>query len=352
MGVERPERHMALIASERQRGVGTLLMSRDPLSDADVALLRQLCDRMAFVPVWLPDASAEPSRFTELAEARDPEAIIRRYQFDITPPTDDRPFFFHMLRLGDVLGILLGRAPDMTEAFTIEANYTATKVLLGLVALVVLFALAFILAPLALADRAALAASRGPWRGRLIVYFACLGVGFMLVEIPEIQRLNLFLGHPIYAFSVVLAALLLGGGLGASLVRRTTPANARQRLLAALPALAAVVFAYAFAQPPLLSAGLAWPTPLRIAAAVAQLVPLGIMLGMPLPLGMLLASGQSPRLIPWLWGVNGALSVVGSVGALCVGLMFGFQTGLLLGVAVYLLAWAMIAGGRTRDASA
>lgn len=347
-GVSNPADHVALIASGRSMAVGTLLMGRDPLTPADLATVQRFVEDKGFLTVWAPGAGAEPSLFTELAQALNPWPMIHSYQFDISPPSDDRPFFFHMLRPRDVLDILLGRAPDMASAFSIGANYAATKVLLSLVVLVSVFAFAFILAPLLLAQREALAATRGPWRARLLIYFACLGLGFMLVEIPMIQRLNLFLGHPIYAFSVVLATVLIGGGIGSFLVRRATPQDAPRRALIAIPVLCAGVVAATFLQPALLRAGLAWETPVRIAAAAAQLLPLGILLGMPLPLGLQVAAGHTPRLIPWLWGVNGALSVVGSVGALCLGLVFGFQTGLLLGVAVYLLGLMMILGRRDR----
>ncbi|MBN1476724.1 hypothetical protein JXA47_08225 [Candidatus Sumerlaeota bacterium] len=345
-GVEDPARHMAIITSNTGANVGTLLMSRDPLTVGDMMLLRALCEQMGFTPLWMPDGRVAPSLFSDLAQADDVTAFAARQRFDVSPTTDDRPFFFHMLRPGDVLAVLLGQEEDMENAFSIEANYRAVKVLMVLVALVSLFALAFILAPLALARREDLAASRGPWRLRLLLYFACLGVGFMLIEIPQIQRLSLFLGHPIYALSVVLATLLVGGGCGSFLVRGVEPPDAAPRLGLTLPLLVAVTLAYTWLQPPLLAAGLGWPTAMRIAVAVALLLPLGLLLGMPLPLGLQVASAHAPRLIPWLWGVNGAMSVVGSVGALCVGLILGFQSGLLLGVAVYLAAWALIVRGR------
>jgi SAM-dependent methyltransferase len=343
MGVEHPERHMAMIASDPNRGVATLLMGRDPLTAGDEALLRALADQMGFFPVWLPDGGVPPSPFTELAEAERPEEFIAAQRFNIAPPTDDQPFFFHMLRARDLFRSFERRADESATGFTIASNYRAGQTLLALVGLVSLFALLFLLAPLALMRRADLAASRGPWRPRLLTYFACLGLGFMLIEIPEIQRLGLFLGHPIYAFCVVLATLLVAGGMGAFLVRGAGPEDASGWLRLALPALALLGLAFTWGQPLLLHAGLEWPTPARIAVAVAQLVPLGLLLGMPLPLGLQIASGHAPRLVPWLWGVNGALSVVGSVGALCVGLVLGFHASLLLGVAVYLLALGVVA---------
>ncbi len=91
------------------------------------------------------------------------------------------------------------------------------------------------------------------------------------------------------------------------------------------------------------------PTPVRISVAVVQLLPLGILLGMPLPLGLQVAAGRAPRLIPWLWGVNGALSVVGSVGALCLGLIFGFRIAMTLGIGIYLLALLLLAAPARRS---
>ena len=131
--------------------------------------------------------------------------------------------------------------------------------------------------------------------------------------------------------------LLSGSALG--------PEKAPRILRRLLPLLVAAIAVVVWAQPWLLRAGLSWETPHRIAAAVAQLFPLGLLLGMPLPLGLQVAAGRAPRLIPWLWGVNGALGVAGSVGALCVGLYFGFSAAMILGAAVYLIAWGLIRTG-------
>jgi hypothetical protein len=76
----------------------------------------------------------------------------------------------------------------------------------------------------------------------------------------------------------------------------------------------------------------------RIAVAVALLVPLGLVMGMPFPQGLRRTGQGSLPAPPFYWGLNGVMSVIGSVATVLVALVFGFQVAMLSGCALYLIA--------------
>lgn len=175
--------------------------------------------------------------------------------------------------------------------------------------------------------------------GATLVYFALLGLGYLCVEIPLLQRFILFLGHPAYAMATVLFALLLFSGLGSLLSRRVP----LRLVLSLLPLL---VVAYALGLSALFGATLAAPLWGRLLVAVVALAPPGLLMGMPFPKGLALLERGSPTLIAWAWGVNGAVSVVASILAALLALSFGFLAVLAVGAGCYAGAWVTVSAIR------
>ena len=141
------------------------------------------------------------------------EHYTRGFRLDLTPPTDDRPFFFNQVPLYDaakVVALVLstGRSPGVGYG-----NLFATATLLMLFFIALGLVLAAILIPLqpALRDVGARLAIGGT------LYFMLIGIGFMLIEIGFLQRFSVFLGHPIYSLSIVLFSLILSTGIGSLL---------------------------------------------------------------------------------------------------------------------------------------
>src|SRR5437763_6172258 len=130
------------------------------------------------------------------------EHLSRTYPLNIDAPTDDSPFFFHMLRPGDLLKASTFQGMN-------QLNLKAVRVLGRLLGIVSLLTVVAIIAPLLLRRHVREARS-----GRLMVYFAAIGLAFMMVEIGQLERLIVFLGHPIYGLTVVLFVLLLASSLG------------------------------------------------------------------------------------------------------------------------------------------
>jgi len=184
-----------------------------------------------------------------------------------------------------------------------------------------------------------------PNRGRFFIYFAGLGLGFIMIEIALLQRFTLFLGQPVYTFAVVLAALLIFTGIGAALSDRFGAA-ARQSLRLIVPLILLTLVLTAFLTPYIFSAALGWSLLSRVVISVLILAPLGILLGMPFPSGLRIVGQEAPALVPWAWGVNGFFTVIGTVGALMLGMAFGFKAVLVIAALFYLGALAALTAGR------
>jgi hypothetical protein len=264
----------------------------------------------------------------------------------VAASTDDRPFFFFFYkpfrsaaadspRTGDDK---IGWAARKTPQILMQ-TFVLMSALVGVLA----FALPIALGRLRLGDARA--------TGRGLVYFAAIGLGFILVEIALIQRFTLLLGQPLYAFSGVLGCILVFSGLGSLCTHAVAPHRLVRVSALALGILALTVFAHAFLMPALLRKAMQLELGSRILLTVASVAPLGFVMGMPLPLGMRLLERASPRGLAWAWGVNGSLSVMGTVFAMTISVFFGITTTMLVGAFAYLAAVPVFlraegAGGR------
>ncbi len=252
--------------------------------------------------------------------------------YDVTPPSDDHPFFGHYFKWSQAAQVW-GEAGHTWQPFG-GAGYF---VLLALLVLATVAALGVIVLPL-VAGRGSGRIRDTPMRLRIVTmgYFALLGFGFLFGEIPLAQQFILFLGQPVYGLTAVLFALLFFSGVGSWM-------SVRLPHRPALVALVIVLLLYPFALPQLFSLFLGSPQSLRLLVAVVTLAPLGFLLGVPFPKGIAWLEREAAGLIPWAWGVNGAASVVASVSAALVALSFGFSWVLMAGALCYAGALGVVA---------
>ena len=251
------------------------------------------------------------------------------YQLLYLPGGDHEGFWSSLSRAGQAPGVDLSPVTDNRPYF-FDFRTGVEPTLLVLLA-------ASVLAALSVFGRSLRKGGLRGWGW----YFSGLGAGFMLIEIPLVQMLSLFLGHPIRSFITTVATLLLGGGLG-SLAGKWPALRRKTRYLplAAIPVLTVVVYALTAR---LSSGGLIEPVGLRILAAAALLLPLGFFMGMPFPFGMtsLKTAGQEGK-VPLVWGLNGIMSIAGSVLAVILSMKIGFSYSLGAGALIYLvLFWLM-----------
>ena len=338
------------LAVVRQDQVATFLLKKSPFTTEEVALLRAASERLGFDVLYAPASleadggddrpqatrpaqdvivdGASTADYARLIRAADRRQFYENYASDIRPTTDDRPFFFHTTKLEHQFDVAFGKS--MLFGNGLSALMTLLMISTVLVAL-------FVVGPLAFAGRGQVhPAGWGAW----LAYFGALGAGFMLIEVSVLQRFVLLLGHPVYSLTVTLFSLLLGTGLGAGWSRRFEAERLRRSGAIAIGIVAAVAALFVVVATPIVMWAIPLSRGLRMAVAVAMLLPIGIALGIPMPTGLRLLSRTAPQMVAWAWGMNGALSVVGATLAIFIAMNWGFTVALLAACATYLVAAA------------
>lgn len=289
--------------------------------------------------LYMPDDPHPGSIYDQIVSVPNLEQVYRSTAEQLAPATDDKPFFnqhtrWSRIRWATIRDLFSQYKP--TEArLSLEDKPIAEVTLLILFVQSVVIAAFCILVPLAIFQRRSLAVAAGSWTW--LAYFAALGLGFIMIEIALLQRFLLFLGEPLYTYAVVLAGLLIFSGIG-SFVADRLAARADRALRWVLPLLLVVVLATAVVIPTVFNAFLGAVLIERILIALLLIMPLGIMLGMPFPLGLRIVMQRSSALGSWAWGVNGFFTVIGTVVALILGMIIGFRLVLVLAGASYLVA--------------
>jgi hypothetical protein len=314
--------HMAVV---QQDNVATFLLKKTPFTPQDVDELRSTSSDLGFTVLYAPGQTDATNDYAKLVLAADRQAFFDAYHHDVTPTTDNRPFFFHTTKIKDQFHTAFGRS--MLFGNGLSALLTLMGISGGLVLL-------FVIGPLALTGRGLLGTGWPRW----LAYFGCLGAGFMLGEVALLQQFVLLLGHPVYSLTVTLFSLLLGTGIGSLISRRIEPNRVKSVTARTLAGIATVALVAPFFVPWVIDIAIPWPLSLRIALAIAILLPLGVLLGIPLPGGMRLLATRRPDIIPWGWGLNGAFSVVGATLAVFIAMNWGFSTALMAAACVYATA--------------
>lgn len=353
LGVRDPAAHIVVIKrstwdwaykmQEFRDGVGTLLVKRTAWVPGEVEHLRRVAGELEFDVVFAPGGGGENHPDFAALLGPDGKSFIASYPVDISPPDDDRPFFFYMFRPLEALRALRGGG---IEQGVMQNNVRAVFVLVALLVIVAALTAAALFLPLLV--------KRGEKRpvglsgGVFLFYFFCLGLGYLLVEIPLLQQFVLLLGHPVHALTVVLFALLVGSGFGSMLSGRIPVRYGAAPVIAA----ALVVAAYRFVLPPVLGSALGLSHTARVLLAVALLLPPAVLMGMPFPSGVRAMGRGAGAMMPWVWAVNGATSVCASVLATLFAISFGYGAVLLGGASAYVAAAAaLVMAGAGRGGS-
>jgi hypothetical protein len=346
IGVSDPSLHILVATSPSFAVIGgatesTILVKKTPFTDAEVS--RFVTD-LGSVPGstlrYAPGhpTPSDPTRTIVTSSSGQLADFYANYQFNVKPITDDGPFFWHFARYSTTL-----RHYASSLKSGDRENTQGERVLLLLLFLAVVLATVFLLAPfVAIRDR---------WtafrrKGRSAVYFTAVGLGFFFFEITLIQRLVLFLGYPTYSLTVALASLLIFVGIGAFLSGRV-PQPSTRAIPVLLGAIAALTVFYLFGLPPVTDALLGLPLAARVPIAFVVLAPLGVCLGMFMPLGVgaVARLGDHPReYVAWGWAVNGFASVVGAALTTILAMSFGFRVVLVVALVAYAVALSALRG--------
>lgn len=333
-GVAEPREHLAIYRVPTAFGVdlATVMVARDPLSAGDRAELAAQAERLGFSPLLTGEVSTDPM-LAAIAAPGGPGPAVDDVSADISPPDDDRPFFFQMADLGTFLDGGITRDDYVTRP---------VMVLGGLAVVVLALAAGCVVVPLLLARRQPPSRPVRRQTRPFYTYFAGIGLGFLLIEIAQLQRLSIFLGHPTYGLSVVLFSVLIFSGIGSMLTERVVRFDRRRSLIAPLVVLLSLVAALGWATPVVIGAMDGATTPARIAIAVVLLAPAALLMGMPFSIGMGVAAARPGVPTAFLWGINGAASVCASVLGVVIALFLGISAAFWAGAAAYGLALASL----------
>lgn len=345
LGEGEPWRHIAVLreGTEAQlAGWGVLdhiIIARRPFSARELARLRELAGERGLRAAYLPDETI-PGAFTDLLRAPDRAAFLRRYPFDVSPVTDNRPFFFYTVQARDVWTFLsrIGRnSADYQINRAVPVLFTLLTVSLGAMLLLIALPAAVL--------RGAL--PRGKGVPALLGYFVLIGIGYILVEVALVQKFILLLGHPSYALSVIIFSMLVSSGLGSYWSRRLAGEEG-DRLVWALGAVALWIGLQAALVGPLLDLAVGWPMWAKIGITVLVISPGAFLMGVPFPTGLLSLERRFAPGVRWAWSLNAAASVLGSVAALLLAIYAGLRETLLAGGLAYVLALGAIQLARKR----
>jgi len=350
LGVAHPARNF-IVASQgplRQDGIPVVVLARKTaFTSAEEQAVASHCDRYsALVPLYLPSRPGQ-NPFSELIAGNDPQAFANHYAYNVSPVSDNAPFFFFTLKIRQILG-----DASLRREIDWKVNLGVLVLLLVLV-ISVIAVLAFLVLPLLLHG------DRGRQSPLPLLYFVAVGLGYILVEIAFIQRFVLFLGHPTYALTVVIFLLMVSSGAGSLFSHGCLPRHEMGWIPLLL--VLAILLLYVFFLPGKLAAWVGLDFAYRLFISGAFLIPLGFLMGMPFPTGLraLVAfpapqfpagTEQSANAVEWAWAMNAAASVLGSVLAMVIAIQFGLTITLSCGAFAYLLALSVMPALRAKAA--
>lgn len=337
-GVKDTRLHMALVKydpppTSRSGGIGTMIVSRSPLTQEQLTRLAEACKRLNFRIMLSPDTAIDQN-LALIADQKLPvNELEAKFNSAIAPPTDDCPYFFQLAKSPDINNL-----SAWTQTFTDNLEHMQGLVILGILTVVLSVLLVIcVFLPLRIRSTTVRLQDSMP----LCVYFLAIGMGFMFIEISQMQRLAIFLGNPSYGLAVVLFTMLTFTGLGSMLVSFLDQKNLLKSPVLRVALICLVIVLVGLATPLMLKHFMSEANTTRILVAICLLAPLGLVSGTAFPTGMKMAASGSKELTPWLWAINGAASVLSSVLAVLASIGFGITFSYYLSCVFYGLAiWA------------
>jgi SAM-dependent methyltransferase len=316
----------------------TVMTRPEPFTDGQWQAGRDRLGAQGFKILLGPDVSFDAVTSTLLSGTAD-KVYLDQLPENIAASTDDSPFFFYTARLGDLLAF---RDKSISMNNNAAISMTRWLLIIALCACVYYIVIPF----LRLARRMPLAMLAPP-----VTYFSAIGMGFMLIEISQMQRLMVFLGHPVYGLGVVLFTILLFGGIGSATVGPSAPRPAT--LVIRLIALLATLIAAGLLTPWVAVWARSEATDMRILVSVLLLAPPAFCMGMMFPLGLGIWRRQQ-ELLPFFWSTNGITSMLASVVGMALSIEFGIARTYTLGVCCYVVCAAIMiaASGLTNRVAA
>jgi len=342
MGKKDFEKHVLLYYGGQWYNLPLLLIKMQPWTEEEVAKVHALMHQgfsRVHNPLEPEKSGLDPAFFTGTL----PPALLAKIPYRMDVPTDDKPFFNHLRKRFKPVS---NTEPYVEKSIKVLLNDSIKHGLpMDVIHLIVSAGAALIIAVVCLFGPLLFSrVGREPWSGKtsFVGYFACLGAGFIAIELVFIQFFHKLVGFPLYTYASVVFAFLLSAGIGSYLTDVID--LHKKKLMRFLPFIGIPLYGVVLLllKDPLLNYFLQWPTLARMAAAVVLIAPLGFCLGMPFALGIASSYDKGRGAVGWAWAVNGLFTVLGSVFSILLAIYIGFTSTLYLAFALYLLAGVLL----------
>ena len=326
----------------------TMLIKMSPWTPEEVDSLRSFFEGLEGIvedPIY-PEKSFLSDDFYS---GEMPDDLLARMEYRAAASTDNLPYFNFLRKKIKKFSADPGNFMTYSTAAILnkqlKRSYFPQDIIHLLVtgAASILFTIIFIFVPLFFSR-----AGKVSWSGKAssLLYFSCLGSGFIIFELVFIQIFMKLIGYPLYTYSTVVFALLLAAGLGSYFSSKAgiTPAVRWK-----IPFIGIILtgLALTVTHQPIFELFLKTNEAVRILAAIALIFPLGFFLGMPFPLGILSIEKQPTGAIAWAWAMNGLFTVIGGILSVLLSIFCGFKITLLAALLIYCLAFFLFAKMRT-----
>jgi hypothetical protein len=324
-GITRPEQHIAIVANETNRTI-TLLVARAPFTLSRIQQLREWAKSNGFNLLHDPFERLD-TLYADYLHAPDPRAFEVSYIFNISPVTDDSPFYYNYFKWTN-LWINQARGSRGNRLLPV-----GNLILLTMFGFATIATILFVGFPLLHYKRSGL---KTPYALPMLAYFSALGLGYIFVEIVLIQRFTLFIGYPTHAMTTTIFSMLSFSAIGSLVGQRIC--NSIKRLQVILLILATLILLYIVGLPPLFQSLLKLLDIIRTLLSIVLIAPLAFLMGMPFPTGLRQLGVRARDLVPWAWGMNGVFSVLGSVLVILLSMSTSFTTALAVSALFYSVA--------------
>jgi hypothetical protein len=333
LGIENPERHIAVL---RNWDTFTLLVSPQPLKHTesikkfarnenfDLVFIRGISREMVnrFNIFDEPYHFMEINRLAQAYRSGTEKRLFKVYPLDVVPQSDDRPFPSRFLKWTRV-----------NEFYQSTGSRLYTLLLSGeVVVAVVLFEALLVSIFLLLIPLITISKRHKKPSGSQILYFFSVGAGFMFVELFFIKKYVLLFGDPVISFTVVISGILIfsaAGGLGSNYI-------GHQGLRITILALIALLLLAFFSLDSIMDRVLGFSSVWRYISALLLLFPIGIMMGLPFPIGMRFLL-RNPTQRGYAWAVNGCASVLTSIISVQIAVSLGINLIMACAVSAYFI---------------
>jgi len=331
MGMDDIQNHLIAIRSLQTL---TLLVSKSPITGEMIDKTKMFAKERLFDLVYYPGITEnQVNQFIQLKTpvyhgalqkllSKDSKDFIEAYDFDIRAATDNRPYFYNFFKPA-VIRYIKTYGPSQ-----IPVTEWGYLILLIILLPVLGISFVFIVLPLLITGSKATRMKK-----TVFIYFSLIAAGYFFIEMPMIQKMVLFLGHPSYSLSVIIAGLLIFSGIGSLFSTRLFPES--KRILYSSLCIILVTGFYLIFMDPLFSFFISFSLGAKVVLTLMMIAPLGFFMGIPFPCALNFLKREDEFSLAWAWGINGFFSVISILLATVLAIIFGFKAVMMIAILCY-----------------